>query len=42
VTLKELAEQLDISEQAFSERVRRATNKVLSNALLSQSVTNLQ
>jgi predicted DNA binding protein len=29
VTYNELADQLDISEQAVSERVRRATNKVL-------------
>jgi predicted DNA binding protein len=42
VTLRELAERLVISEQAFSERVRRATSKVLSNALLSQSVADLQ
>ncbi|MFC5971422.1 helix-turn-helix domain-containing protein [Halomarina salina] len=42
VTLAELATELDISEQALSERVRRANNKVLANALLSQSVADLQ
>jgi hypothetical protein len=41
-TLAELADRLDISEQAFSERLRRGTNKVLSNALLDRSVTDLQ
>ncbi|MFD1512950.1 helix-turn-helix domain-containing protein [Halomarina rubra] len=40
VTLAELANDLDISEQAFSERVRRATNKVLSSALSSHSVSD--
>ncbi|QZP39564.1 helix-turn-helix domain-containing protein [Halobaculum magnesiiphilum] len=37
VTYKELAEQLDISEQAVSERVRRATNKVLRAIMRGQS-----
>ena len=37
VTYKELADQLDISEQAVSERVRRATNKVLRATMAGQS-----
>jgi len=37
VTYKELADQLDISEQAVSERVRRATNKVLKATMAGQS-----
>ena len=41
VTYNELAEQLDISEQALSERVRRATNKVLRATMRGQSSFNL-
>lgn len=36
VTYKELADQLDVSEQAVSERVRRATNKVMRAAMAGQ------
>ncbi|MFB6202446.1 MAG: helix-turn-helix domain-containing protein [Halorhabdus sp.] len=37
VTYKELADQLDISEQAVSERVRRASNKVLRATMAGRS-----
>jgi predicted DNA binding protein len=37
VTYKELADELDISEQAVSERVRRATNKVLRSTMTGQA-----
>lgn len=33
-TMEELATRLDISQQAFSDRLRRGTEKVLRNALL--------
>lgn len=37
VTFAELAAELDISEQAVSERVRRGTNAVLTQVLLDES-----
>jgi predicted DNA binding protein len=40
-TLTEIADELGISQQAASERVRRATNEVLSKVLLSRSAADL-
>ncbi|MFC6723747.1 helix-turn-helix domain-containing protein [Halobium palmae] len=42
VALAELADELDISEQALSERIRRAVNKVLKSLALTQSVSDLK
>jgi len=41
VTLVELAEELDVSQQAVSERVRRATGDVLQTVLLGVSGNDL-
>ncbi len=40
ITYKELADELEISEQAVSERVRRATNKVLRATMSGQRSIN--
>jgi predicted DNA binding protein len=40
ITYGELADQLDISEQAVSERVRRGTNKMLRTAMAGKSSFN--
>lgn len=37
VSLADLAEEFDVSEQAVSERVRRATNRVLEHVLLQHA-----
>jgi predicted DNA binding protein len=41
VTLGDIAADLDISQQAASERVRRGANTVLRSVLLSQSASDL-